>query len=198
MKKLNKLLLYTFLGAFLLLSCNNEQEESTSKKRDTMSSKADSLNKESPKSGKTQENEVLCKCFLLDVQVYLFDTIQGNIIDSIKNDTVAEAYYIVEILQQQDQWVKINTRVLNTKKSGWIKFQKDYFGVYGANYVNELKFFDKPDTTSNIVHTFPRDNPREPLKILDWRDNWRKVKVNNIIGWVKEKRVCPTPYTTCS
>lgn len=238
---MKKLYLIFLLVGVTLVSCNQNEENKQQTLKQTINKDSIALGDTLPKenidfskehtnlsntnTGKVsadsaKKTPVLCECFLLDsVQVQLYDTIQGEVIGAIKNDSVAEDYYIVQTLQQQGEWVKINAFVLNTDNKeilGWVKLQKNYFGVYWPNDASlPFNIYSKPDEKSNTIFTCPAYSPTYLLKIVDWNKNWLKVQintiwkkktsthwikitVNNITGWVKKEGTCPNPYTTCN
>lgn len=207
----------------IVVSCNNQNthniQHATKRAPDNYRMK-NILQKHNINTKKTHSDNssVLCECFLLNlvevdiydtlqcflldlVEVDIYDTIQGKVIAKLKNDSIAEDYYCISILQRQGQWIKISAYVLNTDpklKSGWVKFQEDYFGIYGANYTSTLKVYEKPNMNSKVIHTFPANFPHDPMSILDWEKEWIKIKSDNIIGWVKKEDTCSNPYTTCN
>ena len=142
------------------------------------------------------------ECFLLDSgNVLLYDTVNGSIVDSISNDYQMEEYYEIQIIKQKNNWFKINARAIKNEKSGWVKIEPGYFGVYAANYMDSLTIYQKPTKESNKVYTFS-EYFTEPFNVLGFKNGWIHVSLekNNRIykGWVTRESTCPNPYSTCS
>ena len=71
-------------------------------------------------------------------QVYIFNSPNGKVIDSISNDSANEDFLTVSIHDQIDGFFKatVGRTYSDISKSGWIK-KADYLGIYARNYSDD-------------------------------------------------------------
>lgn len=183
---------HTLVLLLIIMNCvpNKDKENYFMKKRDVFiyDHSTDKIKKDLP------------EFFLLDnKKVFLMDKINGNIKDSISNDTTNEKYYNIIILQQKNKWLYIKAYAISDKKIGWVFLNRYFLGTYSANYDYELKIYSAPNIESSIIYIFPPGMPIEPLIVLDWYNDWVKINYKNkVIGWIKREWTCPNPYSTCN
>lgn len=195
--------------AILLFSCCSEQKNKSVFDHDNLFKQNDSntniiaeqkwLNPDD--DSKVQKMKVLCECFLLDsARIEIYDAFQGNVIDTIQNDYKREIIYSIFVYKQVSDWFYVDAKaIMGEEVSGWIK-NKSYFGTYSRNYIDTLKIYAKPDTSSNIECVFP-EYFSFPMKVIECKDNWTKLEIiednKTCIGWVLQYHTCPNPYSTC-
>lgn len=144
----------------------------------------------------------LCEGFLLDSNIVLiYDSINGNIIDSVSNNYELEEFNSISIYEQRNNWFKIKIQSIEDETMGWIKQEADIIGVYAANYTGELNLFSTNSKNSSIIHVFT-SYFTEPMIIVGCSPDWVKIKLFKdeklYEGWVMKSQTCPSPYTTCN
>jgi SH3-like domain-containing protein len=137
-------------------------------------------------------------------QVYIYDMPNGQVNDSIANDSINGDFLIVRITDIQKDYFKVTLQssFAETQKRGWIK-KANYIGIYARNYSDDVKLelYSQPDKTSK-VESIVNEWIQNLYVIVDCKDYWVKVKMtsNNkrYTGWLEKEMQCANPYTTCN
>lgn len=201
-------LLFLLTIAIILASCNNSTKQNSTKGAVSQhltaidTPKSDMLPKKDSISKQEFPVNYIGECFLLDSgKVLIYDNVKGSVIDSISNDYQMEDYYEIQIIKQQDGWVKIKANAIKKEKIGWVKIRPSYFGVYAANYTGSLTVYQEPNKESKKIHTFP-EYFTEPFNVLGFNKGWIQVSLKKkgrlYKGWVPKESTCPNPYSTCN
>jgi hypothetical protein len=137
-------------------------------------------------------------------QVYIYDKVDGIIIDSISNDSLNEDFVVMSISDFQKGFfhVRLQHTIKEISKCGWIKANK-YIGTYARNYEDDiiLNLYVDPEKNSKVETNVSRWIP-ELYEITDCKGNWLKVRLNYVdksySGWLEKEMQCANPYTTCN
>jgi len=124
-----------------------------------------------------------------------------TVIDTIRQDSVTNTYYIAEIIDRSPLRFKIkyihHMDFDGTPKKGWI--DKKYIGLYTMNFPLEVKVYQSPDeSTSFEVYNILKF--RQTYLLLDIHGDFRKVMFKyegkNVVGWIND--FCANLYGTCN
>ena len=134
----------------------------------------------------------------------MYEKPNGQVIDSIANDSTNENFVIIKILDTQKDYFKVSMKLAftNADKMGWIK-KENYIGTYARNYSDGtiLKLYSQPDKNSKIESIINEWIP-DLYIIVDCKDDWVKVKLKyknkTYTGWLENEMQCANPYTTCT
>ncbi len=134
--------------------------------------------------------------------VMLYDTPDGNVIDSIMNDTIKEDYLSICIKQIQNDYADIAAVYTfdSIDKEGWIQLK--YLGINPANYSSKLFLHLYPNEDSTIVDSITYPQWGDLYSILKCKDDWFYIKTYNDgkwrEGWMSPEDQCDNPYSTCN
>jgi hypothetical protein len=204
---MKSILFILVVTALLFQSCNFQNTSSNDKNANTCFSDTNVISlfeyeeAENIESPEKNEEQVICECFLLDSgRVAVYDTICGEVIDSIQNDYQMESFYTVKVFSQKNDWFRVRAEAIEKGSKGWI-LNKSLLATYSRNYTDTLFVYSKPDTTSNTECIFP-NYFTTAMKVQKCENAWIKVEVENngkkCTGWVLKSMTCPSPYTTCN
>lgn len=126
----------------------------------------------------------------------------GKIINYIKNDTIKQDYFILDIAQIIDSFAFVQTYAViydTVPKIGWIKTK--FLGIYPGRY-DTLNLYIKPDKRSGVKTRIIEPGP-SPMIIIKCQNKWlyvqyldddKKIKK----GWLAPEDQCANPYTSCN
>ena len=110
-------------------------------------------------------------------QVYVYEKPNGQVIDSIANDSTNENFVIIKILDTQKDYFKVSMKLAftNADKMGWIK-KENYIGTYARNYSDGtiLKLYSQPDKNSkieSIINEWIQNSILLTIKVLQMKGN---------------------------
>lgn len=134
--------------------------------------------------------------------VMLYDFPNGNIIDSIMNDTIKEDFLLICIKAIHNNYANISAiHVLDSiDREGWVQLK--YLGINPANYSSTLFLYSYPDRNSIVIDSILNPQWGDLYPILNCKDNWLYIKTYNggqwREGWMSPEDQCDNPYTTCN
>lgn len=136
--------------------------------------------------------------------VAIYDTVNGKIIDTARNDLATEDFLHMEILDETDTYFRVSIS-LNSKKEnkpGWIK-KADYIGAYIRHEkfpMHVILYRDKVVTELNKITI--NDWQPELLTIKKCSGPWTFVSLNKsgeqYEGWIETVNLCANAYTYCN
>ena len=139
--------------------------------------------------------------YLQPINVY--STPNGEVIGQVRNDSVAEDFILLEILESKKghMRVKATMAVSGKTQTGWIK-KADQIGAYYREErtpTMDLPLFKSPSSkTPFVVKAWTPGL----LSIAQCKGEWVLVSVNQngswISGWIRSGDLCANPYTTCN
>ena len=138
-----------------------------------------------------------------NIQIPLYQSIGGAIIDYTINDTIKENYPNIYIYKIEGNFAKVIVCVPFddeiSDKIGWIETK--YLGTNLNNYSDITPIMSKPDEKSTVVFEIKDANWGDLYHVLDAHNKW--LKIQNIynpeeVGWLAPKYQCNDPYTTCN
>lgn len=119
---------------------------------------------------------------------------------------VIDTGYIVELDECQKGWCSVidireaaedkEIKIKSTTGKLWL--HHSVLGFHTRNYGKQkITIRNKPQNNAPAVYSF---NEEQSLCLLDFNDNWAKVKTwdSKHTGWIERKWVCENPLTTCS
>lgn len=137
--------------------------------------------------------------------LFVYDNVDGKIIDTLSNVEGENAYYKIAIIDSQYGWFKIkNIQRLPALyenygyENQWVRASN--FMVHVANYDENTRvyLYDLPSMKANRIHKL--DNFQK-VNVVEISDRWAKVYLGigkkRIEGWLDFKDQCAYPWTTC-
>nr|WP_321223445.1 hypothetical protein [uncultured Psychroserpens sp.] len=136
--------------------------------------------------------------------LYIYDTINGHIIDTLTNNN-KNTYYKIAILDSEYGWFKLKNiqRLPEDRKdfgyeNHWVK-SKDFL-IFVSNYDENYKvyLYDLPSKKSNRIHKL---DDYQLTSIIETSDLWAKVRFKvgkkTLEGWLQFRDQCAYPWTNC-
>jgi hypothetical protein len=137
--------------------------------------------------------------------LYIYDSVNGKVIDTLKNIEDEYAWYKIVILESEYGWFKIKNiqRLPNSHldfgyENHWVKITDFLVTIdnYDDNHIVYL--YDQPSTKSNRIHKL--DN-YQIVNVIETSDLWANVTFmvgkKRVNGWLSYKDQCAYPWTTC-
>jgi hypothetical protein len=138
-----------------------------------------------------------------DGDIVIYETPNGTIIDTLRNDLVNENFLFFTISNAQEGFLSVNIGLGRDTISinGWIK-PSFMTGTYARNYSGApLKLYESPDNNSNVRSTIPKYY-EEVYKIIECNGEWVEVEIiiEGVVysGWLEKNMQCPNSYTYCN
>ena len=138
-----------------------------------------------------------------DGDIVIYETPNGTIIDTIRNDLENENFLFFNISDTREEFlsVSIGLGMDTISINGWIKSSSN-IGTYARNYSGTpLKLYESPDTNSIVRTTIPKYY-EEVYKIKECKGEWVEVEViiedTVYSGWLEKNMQCPNSYTYCN
>lgn len=137
--------------------------------------------------------------------LYIYDAVDGNIIDTLFNIESKNAYYKISIIESQYGWFKIKNlqRLPESYKNydyenHWVKSSNFLIHVDNYDEKRVVYLYDLPSKKSNRIHKL---DDFQITNVIEISDRWAKVKFKvgkkTIEGWLDFKDQCAYPWTTC-
>ncbi|MBP8754815.1 MAG: hypothetical protein KBF51_13505 [Chitinophagales bacterium] len=136
----------------------------------------------------------------IEVPIYN-NTDRNEILIFIKNDTLTEDYFLIEVIENRNGMAKINAvsgLSRNEIITGWIDI--NFLGIYTRprNDIGSVPIYQMPNENRVIFDL----NTNKILKIIDIINKWFKItnSENGVVkdGWLSPSYQCPNPYSTCN
>ncbi len=133
----------------------------------------------------------------------IYATPGGEVIAQLRNDSVAEDFIEMEILDESRDHlhVSITMSIARDVKTGWIK-KAEYIGAYLRHEQTprmNLSLFETPSAKKPIV---VKDWMPALLTIEECKGKWVRVSTTQngqrIVGWIAKSELCANAYTTCN
>lgn len=150
------------------------------------------------------QNNNSCSCDgLINIDykntILIYDKPLGKVLHSVKQDFANEDFLVFRIDKDSAGYfhLKVSYSLKQESFTGWIK-KANYLGTYSRSYIDTLKLFNKPDSTSTIKNVVP-EWKNDFLLIVACSDKWVYIKNRKVTeGWMRESDQCANPYTTCN
>ncbi len=145
--------------------------------------------------------------------ILIYENLNGKVIAELKPLTELNCWYKFSISESKDGWLKIENIIvlpscrenelnknIELYKGRWILASKMRINISDLDVEpkNGVKFYKKPDLTSDLAHQSGKFLETELIEI---NGLWAKVsfEVNGIevIGWLQRKDQCAYPWTSC-
>lgn len=140
--------------------------------------------------------------FLNQIEIPIYkEQNKKEILMFIKNDTINEDYYLIEVIKCHNNLAKI-------KAASGIR-EKEI--IEGWMNVKDLGIYTRPRNEKGIVPIYQNSNANslkselitnEILNIIEIKDKWFKVAYFENdkwkSGWLSPENQCPNPYSTCN
>lgn len=118
---------------------------------------------------------------------------------------INETGHIVEIDECQKGWCSVidireagvDKEIKIKSKTGELWLHHSVLAFDTRNYGKQkITIRNKPQENAQTVYSF---NDEKTLRLLDFNEEWVKVKTKNgkHTGWIERKWVCENPLTTC-
>ena len=137
--------------------------------------------------------------------LYIYDTINGNIVDTLQNIEAENSWYKIAIIDNKYGWFKIKNvqRLPNAYKNYgyenlWVKTSNFLISVYVFEENHIVYLYDGPTNESNKIHKI---EGIQPVHVLETNDLWAMVSFmigeKTVKGWLNYKDQCACSWTTC-
>ncbi|MEM5564798.1 hypothetical protein WNY78_06765 [Psychroserpens sp. AS72] len=137
--------------------------------------------------------------------IYIYDRVNGNIIDTISIIKNENAYYKIAISDSEFGWFKLkNIQRLPEERQDyghenrWVKSKNFIIHVDNYDENHQIYLYDLPSKKSNRIHKL---EDFQITSVVEISDLWAKVKFKvgkkAIEGWLDFKDQCAYPWTTC-
>jgi hypothetical protein len=142
------------------------------------------------------DNHIKVLIFNDQQKISVYDSFKGNnIINYLKNDTIKEDYFVIEVLKSKNNRYQIEgTSILNKGIIGWIDLQN--IGINTRSRDHKLLLYNEPNYSAN--HIVTNENDRL-VRVTSISSNWLKIIwIDKNEYWLPAEYQCPNPYTTCN
>jgi hypothetical protein len=151
-----------------------------------------------------RKEQCIGNVLLIPMQVYvpLYQNEEGNIIDSIINDTIQENYALIGIYQIKNDRAKVKVTFSMdslTIKDGWIEMK--YLGIHLAHYSDTIKTMLHPRLNSEISFEIKNPQWEEFYMVKNACKDWlyiQRLNCSQDNGWLAPEYQCDNPYTPCN
>lgn len=141
----------------------------------------------------------------IDRPVYIYDQINGKIIDTLKNTNNKNSWYKIAIAESEYGWFKIKNiqRLPDQYKNfgyenHWVKASNFMISIDVFSPISNVYIYDQASEKSNRIH---RIDSFQVAEITETNDLWAlihfKVGKKTVSGWLGFKHQCALPWTTC-
>lgn len=137
--------------------------------------------------------------------LYIYDSVNGKIVDTLKNIENTNAWYKIAILDSEYGWFKIkNIQRLPEShidfgyENHWVRTTDFLTTVdnYDDNHIVYL--YDQPSKKSNRIHKLDHF---QIVSVIETNALWSNVTFmvgkKRVNGWLHFKDQCAYPWTTC-
>ncbi|WP_040281828.1 hypothetical protein [Psychroserpens damuponensis] len=139
------------------------------------------------------------------VPLYVYDQINGNIVDTLQPIENALDYYKIAIISSEYGWFKIKNiqKLPNTLKdygyeNHWVTSKNFIIHVDNYDENHQVYLYDLPSKKANKIH---KVNNYQITSVIEISDLWAKVQFQvgkkTIEGWLYFKDQCAYPWTVC-
>ncbi|WP_460218911.1 SH3 domain-containing protein [Psychroserpens sp. MEBiC05023] len=140
-----------------------------------------------------------------DRPIYIYDSTDGNIVDTLYNVDDKYAWYKIAISESDYGWFKIKNiqRLPSSYKDFdyedyWVRTSGFLININSYDDSHYVYIYDLPSTEANKIHKLDRF---QRVYVTEIDGKWSKVKFkvgNKVVeGWLGFKDQCAYPWTTC-
>ena len=137
--------------------------------------------------------------------LFIYDTVDGNILDTLYNNTADHSWYKIAIIESEYGWFKIqnicrlpNAYINYNYDNHWIKSAGFFIQARSTDKNHSIYLYEEASKMSNRIHKV--DNC-QVASIIETTDLWAKiiftVDDKRVEGWLSFEDQFANPWKTC-